>query len=210
MKFSISKDKLLEGLSTVQMWLAPTQHSRSYQMCCCRRATGKFRLTTTDLDVGIRSSIEAQVERTGATTLPARRLLSIVRELPSSEIYFDVDAKNFASIRSGSSYFKILGLPEEEFPSLARFEEAKIFAVAQKDLKDGLKKTSYAISADETRYVLNGILFSFKDNKLTLVATDGRRLGAGCGFMRKAARSMKCRPITRSRKLSMSTCPKSL
>ena len=84
--------------------------------------------------------------------------------------------KNFASIRSGSSYFKILGLPEEEFPPLARFEEAKIFTIAKKALKDGLKKTSYAMSVDETRYVLNGILFSFKDNKLTLVATDGRRL----------------------------------
>src|SRR5208282_2033925 len=109
---------------------------------------------TTDLDVGIRGSVEAQVERTGATTLPARRLFSIVRELPSSEIHFDVDTKNFASIRSGSSYFKILGLPEEEFPSLARFEEAKIFTIDQKVLKDGLKKTSYAISTDETRYLL--------------------------------------------------------
>src|SRR4029077_3028200 len=49
---------------------------------------GEIRLTTTDLDVGIRGSVEAQVERTGAATLPARRLLSIVRELPSSEIYF--------------------------------------------------------------------------------------------------------------------------
>src|ERR1700716_4298069 len=71
---------------------------------------------------------------------------------------------------------RFLGLPEEEFPSLARFEEAKIFTIAQKVLKDGLKKTSYAISTDETRYVLNGILFSFKENKLTMVATDGRRL----------------------------------
>jgi len=120
--------------------------------------------------------VEAQVERTGATTLPARRLFSIVRELPAAEIYFDVDSKNLASIRSGSSYFKILGLPEEEFPPLARFEEAKVFTIAQKQLKDGLKKTSYAISTDETRYVLNGTLFSFKENKLTLVATDGRRL----------------------------------
>jgi DNA polymerase-3 subunit beta len=81
-----------------------------------------------------------------------RRLFSIVRELPSSEIYFDVDTKNFASIRSDSSYFKILGLPEEEFPPLARFDDAKIFTIAQKDLKDGLKKTSYAISAEQTRY----------------------------------------------------------
>jgi len=59
---------------------------------------------------------------------------------------------------------------------LTRFDEAKVFTIAQKQLKDGLKKTSYAISTDETRYVLNGTLFSFKENKLTLVATDGRRL----------------------------------
>ena len=104
------------------------------------------------------------------------RLFAIVRELPAAEIYFDVDSKNLASIRSGSSFFKILGLPEEEFPPLARFDEAKISRSRQKELKDGLKKTSYAISTDETRYVLNGILFSFKENKLTLVATDGRRL----------------------------------
>ena len=57
-----------------------------------------------------------------------------------------------------------------------KFEGAKVVTMRQKDLRDGLRKTSYAISTDETRYVLNGVLFSFKDNKLTLVATDGRRL----------------------------------
>jgi DNA polymerase-3 subunit beta len=116
------------------------------------------------------------VDKAGATTLPARRLFNIVRELPSSEIQFDVDGKNTASIRSGQSFFKILGLPEEEFPPLPKFEDAKVVTIRQKDLRDGLRKTSYAISTDETRYVLNGVLFSFKDNKLTLVATDGRRL----------------------------------
>src|SRR6202162_1273544 len=176
MKFSVSKDKLLEGLSTVQNVVSTRTTLPILSNVLLQASDGEVRLTTTDLDVGVRGTIEAQVERTGATTLPARRLFAIVRELPSSEIYFDVDSKNLASIRSGSSFFKILGLPEEEFPSLARFEEAKIFTIAQKDLKDGLKKTSYAISTDETRYVLNGVLFSFKENKLTLVATDGRRL----------------------------------
>src|SRR5207237_8131167 len=61
-------------------------------------------------------------------------------------------------------------------PPLPKFEGAKVVTMRQKDLRDGLRKTSYAISTDETRYVLNGVLFSFKDNKLTLVATDGRRL----------------------------------
>src|SRR5271157_4971641 len=176
MKFSVRKDKLLEGLSTVQNVVSTRTTLPILSNVLLQASDAEIRLTTTDLDVGVRGSVEAQVERTGATTLPARRLFAIVRELPAAEIYFDVDSKNLASIRSGSSYFKILGLPEEEFPPLARFDDAKEFTIQQKELKDGLKKTSYAISTDETRYVLNGILFSFKDNKLTLVATDGRRL----------------------------------
>ncbi len=137
---------------------------------------GEVLLTTTDLDVGVRGSFEASVEKDGATTLPARRLFTIIRELPSSEVSIEVDGKNAASIRSGQSFFKILGLPEEEFPPLPKFDSAKVVTIRQKDLRDGLRKTSYAISTDETRYVLNGLLFSFKENKLTLVATDGRRL----------------------------------
>ena len=176
MKFSVSKDKLLEGLSIVQNVVSTRTTLPILSNVLLQASEGEIRLTTTDLDVGVRGSVEAQVERSGATTLPARRLFSIVRELPAAEIYVDVDSKNLASIRSGPSYFKILGLPEEEFPPLPRFDGAKLFTIAQKDLKDGLKKTSYAISTDETRYVLNGTLFSFKDNKLTLVATDGRRL----------------------------------
>jgi hypothetical protein len=87
-----------------------------------------------------------------------------------------VDAKNHASIRSGPSFFKIIGLGEAEFPPLPDFAGAKEFKIPQIVLRDGLKKTSYAISTDETRYVLNGIFTSFRDGKLTLVATDGRRL----------------------------------
>ena len=176
MKFSVSKDKLLEGLSTVQNVVSTRTTLPILSNVLLQAVEGELRLTTTDLDVGVRGRVEANVERTGATTLPARRLFSIVRELPAAEIYAEVDTKNLASIRSGSSYFKILGLPEEEFPPLARFENAKEFSIAQKDLKDALRKTSYAISTDETRYVLNGILFSFQENKLTAVATDGRRL----------------------------------
>jgi DNA polymerase-3 subunit beta len=134
------------------------------------------RFTTTDLDVGISCLIEAQVQKEGATTLPARRLFGIVRELPAAEVELDVDSKNVASIRCGQSFFKILGLPEEEFPPLPKFEGAKEFTLKQSELRDGLKKTAYATSTDETRYVLNGILFSLKENKLTMVATDGRRL----------------------------------
>ena len=140
MKFSVSKDKLLEGLSTVQNVVSTRTTLPILSNVLLQASDGEIRLTTTDLDVGVRGSIEAQVERTGATTLPARRLFAIVRELPASEIYFDVDSKNMASIRSGSSYFKILGLPEEEFPPLARFDDAKEFTIASKGTEGWVKK----------------------------------------------------------------------
>ena len=176
MKFSVTKEKLLECLQQVQNVVSTRTTLPILSNVLLQTNGSEVRLTTTDLDVGVRGSFEAQVEKEGATTLPARRLFNIIRELPSSEIQFDVDGKNAASIRSGQSFFKILGLPEEEFPPLPKFDDSKVVTIRQKDLRDGLRKTSYAISTDETRYVLNGVLFSFKDNKLTLVATDGRRL----------------------------------
>lgn len=176
MKFSVTKEKLLEGLQQVQN-VVSTRTTLPILSNVLLQAKGEsVHLTTTDLDVGVRGSFEAKVDKEGATTLPARRLFSIIRELPSSEISVEVDSKNAASIRSGQSFFKILGLPEEEFPPLPKFDNAKVVTMRQKDLRDGLRKTAYAISTDETRYVLNGVLFSFKENKLTLVATDGRRL----------------------------------
>ncbi len=176
MKFSATKEKLLEGLQQVQNVVSTRTTLPILSNVLLQAKEGAVNLTTTDLDVGVRGSFEANVEKTGATTLPARRLFTIIRELPSSEISVEVDGKNAASIRSGQSFFKILGLPEEEFPPLPKFENAKVVTMRQKDLRDGLRKTGYAISTDETRYVLNGVLFSFKENKLTLVATDGRRL----------------------------------
>ena len=176
MKFSVTKEKLLECLQQVQNVVSTRTTLPILSNVLLQTNGSEVRLTTTDLDVGVRGSFEAQIEKEGATTLPARRLFTIIRELPSSEIQFDVDGKNAASIRSGQSFFKILGLPEEEFPPLPKFDDSKVVNIRQKDLRDGLRKTSYAISTDETRYVLNGVLFSFKDNKLTLVATDGRRL----------------------------------
>jgi DNA polymerase-3 subunit beta len=176
MKFSVTKEKLLECLQQVQNVVSTRTTLPILSNVLMQTSGNEIRLTTTDLDVGVRGSFEASVEKEGATTLPARRLFNIVRELPSSEISFDVDGKNATSIRSGQSFFKILGLPEEEFPPLPKFDDSKVVTIRQKDLRDSLRKTSYAISTDETRYVLNGVLFSFKDNKLTLVATDGRRL----------------------------------
>src|SRR5690606_6137176 len=115
-----------------------------------------LQLATTDLDVTIARRVAAEVAKTGATALPARRRARIVRELPANEIDFELKSDAVAAVRSGPSFFKINGLPSDEFPTLGEFGEAKEFTLDQKLLKDALRKTSYAISTDETRYVLNG------------------------------------------------------
>lgn len=176
MKFTISKDSFQQAIQQVQHVVSARTTLAILSNVLLRARDGVLELTTTDLDVGVTCSVPAEVEEEGATTLPARKLATIVRELPTEDIEISVDEKNVASIRSGPSFFKVLGLSSEEFPSLPRFEDAREFRVDQQVLRDCLRKTSYAISTDETRYVLNGILFSFKGNALTLVATDGRRL----------------------------------
>ena len=92
------------------------------------------------------------------------------------EIDLEVDEKNTCTVRSGSSFYKINGLSADEFPPLPKFKEDKKVILPQETLKGMMKKTSFAISTDESRYVLNGIFISLKDHKMTMVATDGRRL----------------------------------
>ena len=100
----------------------------------------------------------------------------IFKELPANEIEIDVDDKDTASIRAGASFFKILGISEDEFPPLPKFQGNRAYTVEQKLFKSMLQATHYAASTDETRPMLNGVLLSFKGGKLCVVATDGRRM----------------------------------
>ena len=141
------------------------------------RAEGdKLELTATDLDVTIACSVEAKVKKPGSSTVPVKKLFGIVRELGNSEIDMEVDDKNVCSIRSGASFYKINGLSADEFPPMPKFKEDKKVELPQEKVRGMMKKTSFAISTDESRYVLNGIYISLKDHKMTMVATDGRRL----------------------------------
>ncbi|MFN0125846.1 MAG: DNA polymerase III subunit beta [Verrucomicrobiales bacterium] len=176
MKFTITKDKFNNGLSQVLNVVNSRVTLPILSNVLIEAREDELVLTTTDLDVGITGRVAATVAEGGAVTLPARKLATIIRELPDAEITVSVDADNVASVRCGASFFKILGLGPEEFPPLTEPDNAAEFKLAQATLKDGLRKTAYAISTDETRYVLNGIFHSFRDAKLTLVATDGRRL----------------------------------
>lgn len=176
MKFVVSKDALLDGVQKIQNVVSPRATLPVLANALVEAGPDGIRLSTTDLEIGVKCQVSAEVEREGATTVPARRLAAIVQKLPSSQIVVECDSKNITTLTCGSSFFKIYGLPREEFPAFPSMQNATSYTLKQSTLRDGLRKTSYAISNDETRYVLNGIYFSFADNKLTMVATDGRRL----------------------------------
>ena len=176
MKLTIGKEQLINGLQAVQNIVSVRTTLPILSNVLLRAEGSRLELTATDLDVTISCSVEATVVRPGATTMPVKRFFGIVRELASGSIELDVDEKNSCVITAGPSYYRINGLAAEEFPPLPRFAEKKRVVLPQEKLRGMLRKTSFAISTDETRFVLNGIFFSLKDHKITMVATDGRRL----------------------------------
>jgi DNA polymerase-3 subunit beta len=175
-KFKVAKEKILDGLQRVQNIVSTRTTLPILSNVLLQAGKDGLSLTTTDLDVSVRCVVEAEVSKPGATTLPARKLFTILKEVPSEEIEVEVDDRNGASFLCGSSFYKIMGLPEEEFPRFPQSEGAKTYKLEQQVLRELLRQTSYAVSNDETRYVLNGVYMSFKADKLTVVATDGRRL----------------------------------
>ncbi|MBI4325935.1 MAG: DNA polymerase III subunit beta [Chloroflexi bacterium] len=176
MKLTITKEQIINGLQAVQN-IVSTRTTLPILSNVLLRADGQqLELTATDLDVTIVCSVQASVQEAGATTLPVKKIFGIVRELASQEMEMDVDEKNMCSLRAGPSFYRINGLPAEDFPPVPKFAENKKIKLPQEKLKALLRKTSFAISTDETRFVLNGIFVSLKEHKISLVATDGRRL----------------------------------
>lgn len=137
---------------------------------------GALRVVGTDLEVGISTKVNVQVVKQGSITIPAKKLQEISRELPEGEIEILVAKNNAVNIRGGKSYFKIMGLAKEDYPSLPEWSAKDAIILDQSLLKECLSLTAFAISYDETRYVLNGVLIKIKGKKIRFVATDGRRL----------------------------------
>lgn len=166
----------MNGLQAVQN-VVSTRSTLPILSNVLMRAQGdRLEFTATDLDVTITCAVEAKIKKPGSSTVPVKKLFGIVRELNNLEMDLEVDEKHNCTIRSGSSFYKINGLSADEFPPIPQFRDEKKITLPQETVRTMMKKTSFAISTDESRYVLNGIFISLKDHKMTMVATDGRRL----------------------------------
>jgi DNA polymerase III subunit beta len=176
MKFKINRDHFSNGLQQVLNVVGSKATMPILSNVLIEAEKENISLTTTNLDLGIRCKIKAEIKETGSVTLPVKRLATIVRELPNVDVSLDSSPNHQVKLSSGGSQFRIMGIGKDEFPPLPDFGEDKSFSLEQSELVNMLKSVAYAQSADETRYILNGVYLNFRDGKLSLVATDGRRL----------------------------------
>jgi len=176
MKIKCMKQDILDGLQAVQSIVGGKTPIPILSNVLLEAEGKELVLTTTDLEVGMRRKVAAKVEKKWAITLPAKRLLAILRELPVSEVTLEaIDGKE-VEIRYDASYFKVLGLPKDDFPKLPEFDKTGSLKIARAPFADLIRKTHYAVSHDESRYVLNGLYLLLSKGKVTGVATDRRRL----------------------------------
>ena len=176
MKFSISKDlfvKTLQKIQTVIPTHAPQAVVYNVLLACER---DRLCITATDTNITMKCEIAAVVKKKGESTVPGRYLFNIVRELPEQDVDIEVDEKDVFHVRCGAASCKIFGMPAESFPVMPDFEKGKAIIMDMGSFKEMLKKTVYAASIEDSRRILNGVLISLKDQKIAVVATDGRRL----------------------------------
>ena len=176
MKFKIVRSKFLEGLKSVQNIVAGKTSLPVLQNVLLEAHGSELTMTTTDLDISIKAICPCETQEEGATTIPVKLLFNAISKVVEGEVEFECDSNDRATICAGNAKFKVSGLPEANFPKLPQDAEAFVYTIPQATFRDMLRKVSYAASQDDTRRTLKGVLLSFKDAKLTMVATDGRRL----------------------------------
>ena len=176
MKFKIIRSKFIEGLKSVQNIVAGRGSLPIIQNVLLETEGGDLRMTTTDLDISIRTSCPCEVVEGGSSTLPVKLLFNAVAKVAEGEVEVVIDSNERASIAAGNAKFKLAGMPSTEFPSLPKDEDAYAYTIPQQTLREMLRKVAYAASQDDTRRTIKGVLMSFLGSKLTMVATDGRRL----------------------------------
>src|SRR5271170_8389199 len=175
MEFSVKKFDLLEELELTQGVVERKTTIPILSNILFEAHGNRLSITATDLELSIRTSCEAKVKKEGAGTMPAKKLLDLVRLLPDEEIRFKLLENHYVQVTCDRKSYKMVGMSKDNFPALPNFPHALV-KIPAKLLAGVIAKTTFAISLEESRYTLNGALLVLKPNSLTMVATDGHRL----------------------------------
>jgi DNA polymerase-3 subunit beta len=176
MKFTITREKLHEGLQAVAASVPSKTTLPVLANILVEASKDGLKLSGTDLDISVSTTIPASVDQEGATTLPARKFVEIVKELPNAAIRMTSSGEQRATIECGKSKFKLLGLSRDEFPVFPTVKFEGGWKVAAKDLQKLIGHVAFAASTEESRPILNGVLWELRSDRMRMVATNGHRL----------------------------------
>ncbi len=176
MRFTISRERLLEGLQAVASAVPAKTTLPVLANLLVETTERGIRLSATDLDIAVSTEISADVETAGAITIPARKLSEIVRELPPASVKISASGEQKVTIECGRAKFKLLGLPRDEFPTFPSVRFNDSWRIKSGDLQNLIQHTSFAVSTEESRPILNGVLWELRETFMRMVATNGHRL----------------------------------
>lgn len=176
MKFTVDRIKLQKALQRVGNIIGARSMLPLMGNVLIKASESGLELITTDLDLRLVTSVEAEVSEPGVTTLPAKKLVSLVSSFGAEKVEVAVDEKDFARIVCGTAKFTLLGLSAADFPEDPAFETVREIRIKESLFKRMIGAISYAVSVDDSRKVLTGVLLSIRDGAMTLVATDGKRM----------------------------------
>jgi len=176
MKFTITREQFQEGLVAVASTV-PTRTTLPVLSNILVEATGDgVRLAGTDLDVAVSIVVPAEIQAEGAVTLPAKKLVEIVRELPTAGIHFSTSGEQRVTLECGPSRFKLLGIAKDEFPSFPTVSFKNAWKMTSGDIQNLINHVVFATSTEESRPILNGVLWEMREDRMRMVATNGHRL----------------------------------
>ena len=159
MKFTVDRDELFNALQKVQSVVEKKNTIQILGNILCTAENGKLSLSGTDLEVGIKTTLPAKIDQEGKVTLSAKNFTDIVKELSAGPVNLKKKENDWVEITSGKSRFNIVSLSADEYPVLPVFEEKSYFEADRTTLLDMVNKTSFAVSTDATRYLMNGVFF---------------------------------------------------
>ncbi|GIW78193.1 MAG: DNA polymerase III subunit beta [Phycisphaerae bacterium] len=176
MKFKIDKQEFLKQLGHVQSVVAAKSTLPILSHILIQNNEGKAKINATDLDIGISCEFPVETVEDGAISVPAKRFFDIIREMPEGQLTVVAKKNHQIEVSGGHCRFKLLGLPFDEFPKFPEFKDKQSVSLQQPLLKEMFRMTVFAVSHEDSRYVLNGILVEINGDCIRMVATDGRRL----------------------------------
>ena len=178
MRFSINREKLLQPLSLAASVVERRQTMAVLSNLLVIVDGGKLSFTGSDLEVEIISHVSVDEFENGTTTVPARKLLEVIKNLPDGAlVHFEVK-NNKAVVKSDKARFSLACLDSDSYPLLEPDSFHNSVDLPVSEFKTVLDKTAFSIALQDVRFFLNGLLFEFKESRLRCVATDGHRLAA--------------------------------